>query len=149
MSIVILKIFRTYPPPSKKQNLETYNLIIINLHCTMKNKIYIYLFLCFLINFTGYSQSTVCESLSFQSNKLGKKVSYSIYLPSDYNTSQRTYPVLYLLHGYSDNETNWIHSGQMKSIADQAIAIQEAVPMIIIMPDAWDTWYVGCPVLRS
>lgn len=109
----------------------------------MKNKIYIYLFLCFLINFTGYSQSTVCESLSFQSNKLGKKVSYSIYLPSDYNTSQRTYPVLYLLHGYSDNETNWIHSGQMKSIADQAIASQEAVPMIIIMPDAWDTWYVN------
>lgn len=109
----------------------------------MKNKIYIYLFLCFLINFTGYSQSTVCESLSFQSNKLGKKVSYSIYLPSDYNTSQRTYPVLYLLHGYSDNETNWIHSGQMKSIADQAIASQKAVPMIIIMPDAWDTWYVN------
>lgn len=109
----------------------------------MKNKVYIYLFLCFLINSTGYSQSTVCESLSFQSNKLGKKVSYSIYLPSDYNTSQRTYPVLYLLHGYSDNETNWIHSGQMKSITDQTIANQEAVPMIIIMPDAWDTWYVN------
>lgn len=109
----------------------------------MKNKLSIYLLLCFLVNFAGYSQSTVSESLSFQSDKLGRKVSYSIYLPADYNTSQRTYPVLYLLHGYSDNETNWIQSGQMKTIADQAIANQEAVPMIIVMPDAWDTWYVN------
>lgn len=81
-----------------------------------------------------YSQSTVFESLSFESNKLGRKVSYSIYLPSDYNTSKRNYPVLYLLHGYTDNETNWIQMGQMKTIADRAIANEEAVPMIIVMP---------------
>ena len=80
---------------------------------------------------------TVFESLSFESNKLGRKVSYSIYLPSDYNTSKRNYPVLYLLHGYTDNETNWIQMGQMKTIADRAIANEEAVPMIIVMPDAW------------
>lgn len=79
----------------------------------------------------------------FESNKLGRKVSYSIYLPSDYNTSKRNYPVLYLLHGYTDNETNWIQMGQMKTIADRAIANEEAVPMIIVMPDAWDTWYIN------
>ena len=50
---------------------------------------------------------------------------------------------LYLLHGYTDNETNWIHMGQMKTITDRAIANEEAVPMIIVMPDAWDTWYVN------
>ena len=66
----------------------------------MKNKFYLYCILCFLFNVAGYSQSTVFESLSFESNKLGRKVSYSIYLPSDYNTSKRNYPVLYLLHGY-------------------------------------------------
>ena len=103
----------------------------------MKNKIYLHLILCFLFNMAGYSQSTVFESLSFESNKLGRKVSYSIYLPSDYNTSKRNYPVLYLLHGYTDNETNWIQMGQMKTIADRAIANEEAVPMIIVMPDAW------------
>ena len=100
-------------------------------------------FLGFLFNVAGYSQSTVFESLSFESNKLGRKVSYSIYLPSDYNTSKRNYPVLYLLHGYTDNETNWIQMGQMKTIADRAIANEEAVPMIIVMPDAWDTWYIN------
>ena len=33
--------------------------------------------------------------------------------------------------------------GQMKTITDRAIANEEAVPMIIVMPDAWDTWYVN------
>lgn len=41
------------------------------------------------------------------------------------------------------NETNWIQMGQMKTIADRAIANEEAVPMIIVMPDAWDTWYIN------
>ena len=109
----------------------------------MKNKFYLYCILCFLFNVAGYSQSTIFESLSFESNKLGRKVSYSIYLPSDYSTSKRNYPVLYLLHGYTDNETNWIQMGQMKTIADRAIANEEAVPMIIVMPDAWDTWYIN------
>ena len=92
----------------------------------MKNKFYLYCILCFLFNVAGYSQSTVFESLSFESNKLGRKD-----------------PVLYLLHGYTDNETNWIQMGQMKTIADRAIANEEAVPMIIVMPDAWDTWYIN------
>lgn len=109
----------------------------------MINRVFFYLILCFLVNFTGFAQGTVMESLSFQSDKLGKKVAYSIYLPEDYNTSQRTYPVLYLLHGYSDNETNWVQSGQVKTIADKAIANETAVPMIVVMPDAWDTWYVN------
>lgn len=109
----------------------------------MINRVFFYLILCFLVNFTGFAQGTVLESLSFQSDKLGKKVAYSIYLPEDYNTSQRTYPVLYLLHGHSDNETNWVQSGQVKTIADKAIANETAVPMIIVMPDAWDTWYVN------
>lgn len=109
----------------------------------MKNRVFFSLMLCFLFQFGGYSQSTVYESLSFQSNKLGKKVAYSVYLPEDYNSSQRKYPVLYLLHGYSDNETNWIHGGQVKAISDHTIASGDAVPMIIIMPDAWDTWYVN------
>ena len=109
----------------------------------MKNKFHLYFILCFLFNMAGYSQSTVFESLSFESNKLGRKVSYSIYLPSDYSTSKRNYPVLYLLHGYTDNETNWIQMGQMKTIADRAIANEEAVPMIIVMPVRIDTIVVS------
>lgn len=85
----------------------------------------------------------VRESLSFQSSKLGKEVRYSIYLPDGYEDSTRKYPVLYLLHGWTDNETSWIQMGDMQRIADDAIASRQAVPMIIVMPDAGETWYVN------
>ena len=52
-------------------------------------------------------------------------------------------PVLYLLHGWTDNETSWIQMGDMQRIADDAIASRQAVPMIIVMPDAGETWYVN------
>lgn len=87
----------------------------------MKNKIILFLVLCFCINFAGIAQSTVHESVKFQSKKLGKEVSYSIYLPDGYATSDRHYPVLYLLHGYTDDETMWIQTGQMQEITDRAI----------------------------
>lgn len=45
----------------------------------------------------------VFESLSFQSRILSREVRYSIYLPDDYESSQRKYPVLYLLHGWTDD----------------------------------------------
>ena len=62
-------------------------------------------FLLFSISVLAFSQGKILESLSIKSRVLGKEVRYSIYLPSDYETSQRKYPVLYLLHGYSDDET--------------------------------------------
>ena len=83
------------------------------------------------------------ESLSFKSDILGKDVKYCIYLPSDYNTSSRRYPVVYLLHGYTDDETGWVQFGEAHLIADQAIAAREIPPMIIVMPDAGVTWYVN------
>lgn len=109
----------------------------------MKNKMFISLVLCTLFHFNGIAQSAVFESLKFDSKKLGKEVAYSIYLPDDYNTSQRNYPVLYLLHGYTDDETMWIQTGEVKEIADKAIDSGDATPMIIVMPNAWDTWYVN------
>ena len=53
----------------------------------------------------------VIESLKFESKLVGYPVEYSVYLPADYETSNRSYPVLYLLHGYSDDETGWIQFG--------------------------------------
>jgi enterochelin esterase-like enzyme len=61
---------------------------------------------------------------------------YAIYLPGDYETSQRRYPVLYLLHGAGDDHTGWVQFGEVKRIADQAIQDGTATAMIIVMPDA-------------
>lgn len=45
-------------------------------------------------------------------------------------------PVLYLAHGYSDNEGSWSVHGKAHWILDSLIAEKKAVPMMIVMPDA-------------
>jgi enterochelin esterase-like enzyme len=61
---------------------------------------------------------------------------YAVYLPEDYATSNRSYPVLYLLHGAGDDQTGWIQFGEVRQIADKAIENGTATAMIIVMPDA-------------
>jgi enterochelin esterase-like enzyme len=61
---------------------------------------------------------------------------YAVYLPPDYETSQRSYPVLYLLHGGGDDQTGWVQFGEVHHITDRAIRDGKATPMIIVMPDA-------------
>lgn len=99
-------------------------------------------FFC-LITGTNAQQSKVLESLSMKSTILGKEVRYSVFLPSDYETSGRRYPVVYLLHGYTDNETGWVQFGEVQMIAGKAIADQEIPPMIIVMPDGGVSWYIN------
>jgi enterochelin esterase-like enzyme len=61
---------------------------------------------------------------------------FAVYLPPDYETSQRSYPVLYLLHGAGDDQTGWVQFGEVLRIADKAIKEGKATAMIIVMPDA-------------
>lgn len=61
---------------------------------------------------------------------------YAVYLPPSYESSQRSYPVLYLLHGAGDDQTGWVQFGEIQHILDKAIREGKATPMIVIMPDA-------------
>lgn len=88
-------------------------------------------------------ESTVYESLQFYSEIMGRDVSYSVYLPPNYDGSTVNFPVLYLLHGYSDDDTGWVQFGQVQRIADRAFGKRAAAQMIIVMPDAGVTWYVN------
>ena len=83
------------------------------------------------------------ESLKFKSELLSYPVEYSVYLPPGYETSNRSYPVLYLLHGYSDDETGWIQFGEANRIADNGIENGDFPPCIIVMPDGKVSWYVN------
>lgn len=78
----------------------------------------------------------VSDNLSLPSKILGMDRKYAIYLPPDYETSQRSYPVLYLLHGGGDDQTGWVQFGEVLTIADKAINEGKATAMIIVMPDA-------------
>ncbi|AWW33287.1 esterase family protein [Echinicola strongylocentroti] len=78
----------------------------------------------------------VFDELTLESSILGGERKYAIYLPPDYETSERSYPVLYLLHGAGDDQTGWVQFGEVLHITDKAIKEGTATPMIIVMPDA-------------
>jgi len=78
----------------------------------------------------------VFDALTMESKILGGERKYALYLPPDYNTSQRNYPVLYLLHGGGDDQAGWVQFGEVLRITDQGIKAGTATPMIIVMPDA-------------
>lgn len=95
------------------------------------------LFLISIISFSVSAQTgKVFDNLSMQSKILKMDRKYALYLPPDYETSQRSYPVLYLLHGYGDDQTGWVQFGEVLTIADAAIKSGKATAMIIVMPDA-------------
>jgi enterochelin esterase-like enzyme len=78
----------------------------------------------------------VMDNLSMPSKILKMDRKYAVYLPPDYETSQRSYPVLYLLHGAGDDQTGWVQFGEVLTIADAAIKSGDATAMVIVMPDA-------------
>ena len=57
-----------------------------------------------------------------------------IYTPPGYGSSDKPYPVLYLLHGANDFERGWTQTGRANLIMDNLIAEGKVVPAIIVMP---------------
>jgi enterochelin esterase-like enzyme len=95
------------------------------------------LFFILLVTSPLFSQTgKVFDNLSMQSKILKMDRKYALYLPPDYETSQRSYPVLYLLHGGGDDQTGWVQFGEVLRITDEAIKSGKATTMIIVMPDA-------------
>jgi putative tributyrin esterase len=72
----------------------------------------------------------------FQSESLLREMHYRILLPANYSGSARSYPVLYLLHGWHGDYKNWTTLTDLTHYA-------ENLPIIIVMPDANDSWYVN------
>ncbi len=84
----------------------------------------------------------VFDNLTMHSDILNMERNYAVYLPPDYETSERSYPVLYLLHGMGDDQTGWVQFGEVLRITDKAMNDGSATPMIIVMPDA-NTGMIG------
>lgn len=95
------------------------------------------LLISLILNANGIKQDSV------KSNILNRSVSYSIYLPDGYDSEHRSYPVIYLLHGYGDNHTTWIDKGNISWYADAAIKYGKIPPVVIVMPDAGVSMYVN------
>ncbi len=70
----------------------------------------------------------------FYSSKIvGDRRDYYVYTPPNFDREKK-YPVLYLLHGFSDTSDAWIVVGRANFILDNLIAQGKAKPMIVVMP---------------
>ena len=99
-------------------------------------RIPVFLIVMMMISSAFAQTGKVMDNLSMPSKILKMDRKYAVYLPPDYETSQRSYPVLYLLHGAGDDQTGWVQFGEILYYADKGIKEGTATPMIVVMPDA-------------
>lgn len=81
------------------------------------------------------------ETLEFDSPALGSKSRFKLYLPPDYATSTKSYPLLILLHGYGVDLNQWQDDGLISTFADNMLAEGRIQPFIILLPDAGTSFY--------
>lgn len=71
----------------------------------------------------------------YRSVLVGDDRDFFVYTPPNYNLNAKTpYPVLYLLHGFSDDASGWTAVGRAHVILDNLIAQGKAKPMLVVMP---------------
>ncbi len=88
-------------------------------------------------------QARLLEGMVVRSSIMNQAVRYSIYLPPDYYTSNRRYPVVYLLHGYGDNETSWVQFGEADRTIDEGVRSGELAPCIVVMPNGGTSYFIN------
>lgn len=72
---------------------------------------------------------------------------YYVYTPPGYDPAGKPYPVLYLLHGWTDNANGWLYNGRANFILDNLIAQGKAKPMIVVMPLGYgDLAFIHSPI---
>jgi enterochelin esterase-like enzyme len=79
---------------------------------------------------------------SYQSRLLGRKISFSVYLPHDYATTAHKFPAIYLLHGLDGDHNEWLENGTLENL--NALMEQHLLrPMLAIMPSfGARSWWV-------
>jgi enterochelin esterase family protein len=72
---------------------------------------------------------------TYHSNVVNDDRDFYVYTPPNYDpAAKQKYPVLYLLHGYSDRADGWTAMGKANFILDSLIHDGKAKPMIVVMP---------------
>ena len=95
-----------------------------------------------------FAQSKLLISLPMESKLLDTDVKYSVYLPHGFEDAKKEYPVVYLLNGYTGDETDWVRIGHVKDIADELIRGNKIEPVVIVMPNGDDRLYMNKDAIR-
>jgi enterochelin esterase-like enzyme len=75
------------------------------------------------------------RSIQYWSDINGMERHINVYVPAEYEKNpDKKYPVLYLVHGWGENENGWSLQGHMANIMDGLIESGKAVAMIVVMP---------------
>jgi enterochelin esterase family protein len=98
----------------------------------------------FLDDQTG-AHGTVRDE-KYYSTALGKNRHILVYTPPTYDRSSTPLPVLYLYHGSSDTRYSWVTQGRLPQILDNLLAQGKAVPMVVVIPDAYALPFETMPV---
>lgn len=88
-------------------------------------------------------QAAHIHTVLVPSLSMNKDIKTTIVIPNSYDSDQ-SYPVVYLLHGYSGNEKSWVNDmPATKALADK-------YDMLIVCPDAnYNSWYFDSPINDS
>lgn len=118
--------------PLKSQKLYFYA------EMQLMKKIIVTVLIAFLSQFVF---AGIVDSIEVYSNSMHKNIRCCFITPSNIKTSQKTYPVIYLLHGYSGNYAQWItRAPQIQKQADE-------LQVIMVCPDGgYGSWYLDSPV---
>ena len=82
---------------------------------------------------------------AFRSAVLGREWKLAVYIPDGHGAARGAFPVLYLLHGYGGIEDDWVNAGDVVRTADSLIAGGHVPPLVIVMPDGGNSWWVDGP----
>ncbi len=94
--------------------------------------------ICFLAN---QIQAGELANLSVPSEALGQPIKVVVYSPSG-SPPVSGWPVLYLLHGHDGDQNSWAVLGNIQATLDRMIADGTIAPLLVVMPDAGNSWYV-------
>ena len=81
------------------------------------------------------------RGLTIESKAMMRTMKYNVWLPPKFDANT-AYPILYLLHGAGDDQNAWLDKGNAMQIAAKYVKTG-GKPMIIVMPDAQLTFYLG------
>ena len=87
----------------------------------------------FDIERAGIETGTI-DSVYYDSETVGNRRRFILYTPPGY-TTEKNYPVLYLLHGIGGDEKEWLVNGKPQVIFDNLYAEGKLEPMIVVMPN--------------
>lgn len=75
------------------------------------------------------------KTVEFYSESVNRTMKYNIFLPEDYESAKKNYPVLYLLHGLTSNYRAWALLG--------VPGCASHYDLIVVMPDVGNSWYIN------